>query len=38
VLTLVPKVESKGWLLREIREREFLLVFRGTEYMVRRND
>ncbi len=38
VLTLVPKVENKGWLLREIREKEFLLVFKGTEYKVKRND
>jgi hypothetical protein len=38
VLTLVPKVENKGWLLREIREKEFLLVFKGTEYVVKRND
>ena len=38
VLTLVPKVENKGWLLREIRDKEFLLVFKGTEYMVKRND
>ncbi len=38
VLTLVPKVENKGWLLREIREKEFLLVFNGTEYVVKRND
>jgi hypothetical protein len=38
VLTLVPKLENKGWLLLEIREREFLLVFDGTEYVVKRND
>jgi hypothetical protein len=38
VLTLVPKVENKGWLLQEIREKEFLLVFKGTEYVVKRND
>jgi hypothetical protein len=38
VLTLVPKVENKGWLLREIREKEFLLVFKATEYVVKRND
>ncbi len=38
VLTLVPKVENKGWLLREIREKEFLLVFKETEYVVKRND
>jgi hypothetical protein len=38
VLTLVPKVENKGWLLQEIREKEFLLVFKGAEYVVKRND
>jgi hypothetical protein len=38
VLTLVPKVENKGWTLQEIREKEFLLVFKGTEYVVKRND
>jgi hypothetical protein len=38
VLTLVPMVENKGWLLQEIREKEFLLVFKGTEYVVKRND
>ena len=38
VLTLVPKVENKGWLLREVREKEFLLTFKGTEYVVKRND
>jgi hypothetical protein len=34
VLTLVPKVENKGWMLQEIRDKEFLLVFKGTEYVV----
>ena len=38
VLTLIPKVENKGWLLAEIREKEFLLVFNGTEYVVKRNE
>ena len=38
VLTLIPKVENKGWLLEEIREKEFLLVFNGTEYVVKRNE
>jgi len=38
VLTLVPKVENKGWLLSEIREKEFLLVYKGTEYVVKRNE
>jgi hypothetical protein len=38
VLTLVPKVANKGWLLREIREKEFLLVYNGTEFVVKRND
>lgn len=38
VLTLVPKVENKGWLLKEIREKEFLLVFKGAEYTVKRNE
>jgi hypothetical protein len=38
VITLVPKVENKGWLLREIREKEFLLVYKGTEYVVKRNE
>jgi hypothetical protein len=31
-------VENKGWLLLEIRDKEFLLVFKGTEYVVKRND
>lgn len=38
VLTLVPKVANKGWILREIREKEFLLVYNGTEFFVKRND
>jgi hypothetical protein len=38
VLTLVPKVVNKGWVLREIREKEFLLVYNGTEFVVKRND
>jgi hypothetical protein len=38
VLTLVPNVVNKGWLLREIREKEFLLVYEGAEFVVKRND
>jgi hypothetical protein len=38
VLTLVPKVENKGWVLQEVREREFELEFKGTKYIVRRNE
>jgi hypothetical protein len=38
VLTLVPMVENKGWILREVREKEFLLAFKGTEYVVKRNE
>jgi hypothetical protein len=36
VLSLVPKLRNKGWELQEIREKEFLLVFQGTGYVVRR--
>ncbi len=36
VLSLVPKVQNKGWVLQEIREKEFLLVFQGTSYVVKR--
>jgi hypothetical protein len=38
VLTLVPKVENKGWILQEVREREFELEFKGTKYIVRRSE
>jgi hypothetical protein len=38
VLTLVPMVQNKGWILREIREKEFVLVYNGAEFVVKRND
>jgi hypothetical protein len=38
VLTLVPKVENKGWLLLEVRDKEFLLRHQGSEYLVKRNE
>ena len=36
VLSLVPKVENKGWVLQEIRDTEFVLFFQGTTYVVKR--
>ena len=36
LLSLVPKVPNKGWLLQEVREKEFVLVFEGTTYVVNR--
>lgn len=38
VLTLVPKVENRGWTLREVRDAEFLLANQGTEYVVKRDE
>jgi hypothetical protein len=38
VLTLIPMVQNKGWTLREIREKEFVLVYNGSEFVVKRND
>jgi len=36
VLTLVPKVESRGWILREVRDADFLLSNQGAQYVVKR--
>ena len=36
VLSLVPQVENKGWVLQEIRQAEFVLVSQGTTYVVKR--
>ncbi len=37
VLSLVPKVPNRGWILQEIRENEFILLFQGTRYVVKRS-